>query len=70
MPVGSVPDRAVWATEAGIDQLWVATGGRAVDFYYDCGFMVTEVVRLADGNELTILTARLTHSLGSAPAAR
>ena len=46
-----------WAAEAGIDQLYVATGGRAVDFYRRCGFTVAEVVQLPNGDEPTILTS-------------
>jgi GNAT superfamily N-acetyltransferase len=48
-----------WATEAGIDRLWVATGDPAVDFYRRCGFEVSEVVRGPDHDQLTVLTTRL-----------
>jgi GNAT superfamily N-acetyltransferase len=48
-----------WAGEAGIDRLWVATGGRAVDFYRRCGFDLTEFATLPDGEQLTILDTRL-----------
>jgi GNAT superfamily N-acetyltransferase len=47
-----------WAADAGIGQLWVATGGRAVTFYRRCGFAITEVANLRDGRQSTILTAR------------
>jgi GNAT superfamily N-acetyltransferase len=46
-----------WAALAGIDRLWVATGPAAVDFYRRCGFTVTDVARLYDGDRPTILTA-------------
>jgi GNAT superfamily N-acetyltransferase len=49
---------SLWATDASIDRLWVATGGRAVDFYRACGFAVAEVVRLTNGDRPTILSAR------------
>lgn len=48
-----------WATEAGIDRLWVATGDPAVDFYRRCGFAVSEVVGGPDQEQLTILTTPL-----------
>jgi GNAT superfamily N-acetyltransferase len=48
-----------WATKAGIDQLWVATGGRATDFYRRCGFSLSEVVTLRNGEQPTILSAQL-----------
>jgi GNAT superfamily N-acetyltransferase len=48
-----------WAIGAGVGQLWVATSGRAIDFYRRCGFVVTEVVRLPGGDQPTILTAEL-----------
>lgn len=48
-----------WAFEAGIPQLWVATGGRAIRFYRRCGFAVVETVQQRDGAEATILTKRL-----------
>lgn len=50
---------SVWATEAGIAQLWVATGGRAVRFYQKCGFAVVEIVPTQDGGEATVLTKRI-----------
>lgn len=48
-----------WAAEAGIDRLWVATGGRAVDFYRRCGFDLIELVTLPNGERVTILDMRL-----------
>jgi len=50
---------ARWAADEGFDRVWVATGGPAVDFYRGCGFTVTEVARLADGDAVTVLTAPL-----------
>ncbi len=50
---------SAWATEAGIEQLWVATGGRAIRFYQRCGFEVVETVPTQDGGEATILTKKL-----------
>jgi GNAT superfamily N-acetyltransferase len=47
-----------WSVQAGIDQLWVATGGRAIDFYRRCGFAVVEVAKLRNGDQPTILTAQ------------
>jgi GNAT superfamily N-acetyltransferase len=56
-----------WATEAGIDRLWVATGDPAVDFYVQCGFEVREVVRGPDHDQLTVLSTRLDrHHIGTA----
>lgn len=48
-----------WATEAGLSQLWVATGGPAIDFYRRCGFTLSEVVHLSNGDRPALLTARL-----------
>jgi GNAT superfamily N-acetyltransferase len=53
------------AARLGVDQLWVATGGRAIDFYRRCGFSVTEVVQVASGDQPTVLTARLAGCAGS-----
>ena len=46
-----------WAAGAGIDRLWVATGGQAVDFYRRGGFDPVEVVTLPDGDQPDILSA-------------
>lgn len=51
-----------WAAAAGIDQLWVATGGRATDFYRRCGFHLIEVFNLPNGDRPTILNAPLNPS--------
>jgi GNAT superfamily N-acetyltransferase len=47
-----------WAREAGVSQAWVVTGGRAIDFYRNCGWVVTETVVIGDG-EATVLTKTL-----------
>jgi GNAT superfamily N-acetyltransferase len=47
-----------FASSEGMTQVWVATAGRAVDFYRQCGFSFVEEARLADGEETTVLTAR------------
>lgn len=59
----------LWASAAGIEQLWVATGGRAIDFYHQCGFAVAGVVQAANGDQPTILTAWLEHKPRTGPAA-
>jgi GNAT superfamily N-acetyltransferase len=57
-----------WTIEAGIDQLWVATGGRAIDFYRGCGFTVAEVVRFPNQDQTAILTASPgSHPTGANP---
>ncbi|HEV8190547.1 MAG TPA: GNAT family N-acetyltransferase [Ktedonobacterales bacterium] len=48
-----------WATDIGIDQLWVATGGRAVHFYQQCGWERVQDLRTQQGDIATILTKRL-----------
>ncbi len=50
---------SAWAAEAGITQLWVATGGRAIRFYQRCGFEVVETVQKQAGGEATVLTKQL-----------
>ena len=50
---------SAWAVEVGIPQLWVATGGRAIQFYQQCGFEVVETVAKQDGDEATVLTKNL-----------
>jgi GNAT superfamily N-acetyltransferase len=45
-----------WAAEAGFDQLWVSTGGRAVDFYRQCGFTVAEIIPRPDQEPQFILS--------------
>ena len=56
-----------WAAGAGFDQLWVATGRPAVEFYRRCGFDIVGVVPLPGGDRPTILNAP---SGGSTPAPR
>jgi GNAT superfamily N-acetyltransferase len=46
-----------WAAAAGFEQLWVSTGGPAVDFYRRCGFEPVEVATLPGGDRPTILRA-------------
>ena len=47
-----------WARAHGYRELWVATGGRAVDFYRRCGMAPHEIVPLAGGETATVLTKR------------
>jgi len=49
----------VWAASVGIDQVWVATGGRAVTFYQQCGWEHVEELLTHQGEMATILTKRL-----------
>ena len=44
-----------WARQRGYSQLWVATGGRAVDFYLKCGWDLTEVFTRPSGEVVSIL---------------
>jgi len=48
-----------WAAGQGYSRLWVATGGRAVDFYRKCGWEVTESFVRTSGEHMTILTRSL-----------
>ena len=45
-----------WARQRGYPQVWVATGGRAVDFYRKCGWTLTEVMTRSSGETTAILT--------------
>ena len=47
---------ARWAVGHGITRAWVATGGRAVEFYQRCGWHVTETVP-GEWGPITILAA-------------
>lgn len=47
------------ASERGYAQVWVATGGRALDFYRKCGWTVSEAVARPSGEVATVLTKRL-----------
>jgi GNAT superfamily N-acetyltransferase len=59
---------SLWATAAGIDQLWVATGKPAINFYRRCGFTITEVATLRNGDQPTILTTHLARQPTTGPA--
>lgn len=48
-----------WAQQRGYSQLWVATGGRAVDFYRKCGWNLIEVFNRPSGEIVSILTKLL-----------
>ena len=48
-----------WATKLGIDQIWVATGGRAVHFYQQCGWEHVEDLLTEGGEMATILRKQL-----------
>ena len=48
-----------WAARQGYTRLWVATGGRAVDFYRKCGWEVTESFVRTSGEHMTVLTRSL-----------
>jgi GNAT superfamily N-acetyltransferase len=48
-----------WARQRGYSQVWVATGGRAVDFYRKCGWDLTEVFNRPSGEVVSILTKLL-----------
>jgi GNAT superfamily N-acetyltransferase len=47
-----------WAHAHGYLQVWVATGGRAIDFYLKCGWEMTEKVERAEGDAAIVLTKR------------
>jgi GNAT superfamily N-acetyltransferase len=44
-----------WARRRGYEQLWVATGGAAVEFYQRCGWRIYETVD-RDFEPATVLT--------------
>jgi GNAT superfamily N-acetyltransferase len=48
-----------WVAGMGIDRLWVATGGRAVSFYQQCGWERAEKLLTQRGEMATILTKQL-----------
>ncbi len=48
-----------WAACHGYQQVWVATGGRAIDFYRQCGWELSETVERASGEVASVLTKRL-----------
>jgi GNAT superfamily N-acetyltransferase len=45
-----------WAVQHRYRQAWVATGGRAVDFYQKCGWKLMEVINRDSGETASILT--------------
>lgn len=48
-----------WAGSHGYQQVWVATGDPAVDFYRQCGWELRETVARASGEVVSVLTKRL-----------
>lgn len=48
-----------WAHAHGYPQVWVATGGRAIDFYRKCGWEMREKVERAVGDAAFVLTKRV-----------
>jgi len=48
-----------WAGAHGYTRVWVATGGRAVDFYRKCGWGIYETIERAAGDVTTVLTKAL-----------
>ena len=48
-----------WAGSHGYQQVWVATGGRAIVFYRQCGWELSETVERASGEPASVLTKRL-----------
>lgn len=57
-----------WAARQGYSRLWVATGGRAVDFYRKCGWEPVESFERTSGEQTTVL-ARSLELLLSTPSA-
>jgi|SRR5687767_4466218 len=48
-----------WAARHGYSRLWVATGGRAVDFYRKCGWELVESFERVSGESITVLARSL-----------
>ena len=48
-----------WASSHGYERVWVATGGRAVDFYRKCGWELSETFERTGGDVTTVLTKAL-----------
>jgi GNAT superfamily N-acetyltransferase len=48
-----------WAHHRSYSQAWVATGGKAVDFYQKCGWIFSEIVERPSGERMVILTKLL-----------
>lgn len=61
MGVGSllIAQLESWAGDHGYEQVWVATGGRAIDFYRKCGWELSESVARISGEVASVLTKRL-----------
>lgn len=51
-----------WAYRQGYSQAWVATGGRAVDFYQKCGWELDDFVNRPSCETVSILTKNLKDS--------
>lgn len=49
----------LWAYHHGYSRAWVATGGRAVQFYQKCGWELAEVIHRSSGETMSILTKSL-----------
>ena len=45
----------IFAHQNGYSQIWVGTGGQAVDFYQKCGWKLTEVIERPTGETVRIL---------------
>lgn len=45
-----------WAAARGYERVWVATGGRAVDFYRKCGWELSETFERASVEVTIVLT--------------
>jgi GNAT superfamily N-acetyltransferase len=48
-----------WARHRSYARAWVATGGRAVDFYQKCGWELAEIINRPSGEIASILTKSL-----------
>ncbi len=54
-----VAELETWASSHGYERVWVATGGRAVDFYRKCGWDLSETFERAAEEVTTVLTKAL-----------
>jgi GNAT superfamily N-acetyltransferase len=61
MGIGSTLMQALetWAYQQGHSQAWVATSGRAIRFYQNCGWKLTEHIERLSGERMSILTKSL-----------
>jgi GNAT superfamily N-acetyltransferase len=61
MGIGSqlMENLEAWTHHHGYQQVWVATGGRAIDFYEKCGWKSVDVVNRLSGETMSILTKSL-----------